>query len=77
MGVFLTLDNPTRDMESEAAAAGVYHSPGWDRDYPKLQILTVADLLNGAEVKMPPAAITFKQAERVGSEGKARQEGLF
>jgi len=77
MGVFLTLDNPTRDMEAEAAAAGLYHSPGWDRDYPKLQILTIADLLNGAEVKMPPAAVTFKQAERVGSEGKVKQEGLF
>jgi hypothetical protein len=29
-------------METEAAAAGFYHSPGWDRDYPKLQILTIA-----------------------------------
>lgn len=39
---------------------GLYHLPGWDRDYPRLQILTVVDLLSGAEVKMLPAAITFK-----------------
>lgn len=77
MGVFITLDNPTRDMDTEAAVAGVYHSPGWDRDYPKLQILTIADLLNGAEVKMPPAATTFKQARKVQGDGKAEQAGLF
>jgi len=76
MRVFTTLQNSTRSMNGKAVT-GLYHSPGWDRDYPKLQILTIADLLNGAEVKMPPAAITFKQAERVGSGGKARQEGLF
>ncbi|MBM4421994.1 MAG: site-specific DNA-methyltransferase [Chloroflexi bacterium] len=77
MGVFITLENPSRDMLAEAAAAGFYHSPGWDRDYPKLQILTIAELLNGAEVKMPPAAITFKQAEKVKSKGGAKQEGLL
>jgi hypothetical protein len=33
--------------------------------YPKIQILTIADLLKGTEVKMPPAFGTFKQAQRV------------
>jgi hypothetical protein len=40
------------------AAAGVNHSPGWNRDYPKVQILTVADLFHGAEVKVPPTLST-------------------
>jgi hypothetical protein len=36
------------------------------RDYPKLQILTVAELLRGAEVKMPQQAMTtFKEAQHV------------
>jgi site-specific DNA-methyltransferase (adenine-specific) len=65
MGVFITLETPSRDMQAEAAAAGFYHSPGWDRDYPKLQILTIADLFNGAQVQMPPASVTFKRAEKV------------
>jgi site-specific DNA-methyltransferase (adenine-specific) len=65
LGVFITLETPTREMAREAASAGVYHSPGWDRDYPKLQLLTIAELLTGAEVKMPPAPITFKQAQKV------------
>ena len=40
-------DDPTQPMITEAADAGFYHSPGWDQDYPKLQILTVADLFDG------------------------------
>ncbi len=66
MGVFLTLDAPSRDMQTEATVAGFYHSPGWNLDYPKLQILTIAELLTGrAAVKMPPEQGTFKQAQRV------------
>src|SRR6266436_4218128 len=39
IGVFITLEEPTRDMVTEAASASFYHSPGWNRDYPKIQIL--------------------------------------
>jgi site-specific DNA-methyltransferase (adenine-specific) len=69
MGVLITLDSPSRDMKTEAAAAGLYHSPGWNKDYPKLQIFTVTELLAGAEVKMPPASTTFKQAQREDDSG--------
>ena len=57
-------------MNTEAVLAGFYNSPGWGQKYPKIQILTIADLLKGIEVKMPPAFGTFKQAQRVD-----RQEG--
>lgn len=67
MGVFITLEPPSKDMLAEAVSTGYYHSPGWDKDYSKLQILTVEELLKGAEVKMPPTSITFKQAEKVKS----------
>jgi site-specific DNA-methyltransferase (adenine-specific) len=76
LGVLVTLEPPTRDMQAEAAAAGVYRSPGWERDYPRLQILAIADLFNGAQVQMPPWAITFKQAERAKME-RTGQAGLF
>jgi site-specific DNA-methyltransferase (adenine-specific) len=75
MGIFITLEPPTRDMLTEAVSTGYYHSPGWDKDYPKLQILAIGDLLNGAEVKMPPTSVTFKQAERV--KPSANQQSLF
>ena len=75
IGVFLTLEEPSRDMLTEAAAAGVYRSPGWGKDYPKMQILTIADLLRGAEIKMPPAHGTFRQAQRVQAP-EAEQHGF-
>lgn len=76
MGVFITLENATKDMKTEAATAGFYQSEGWGKDYPRLQVLTIEELLNGAEVKMPPSAKTFKQAERE-AETKSNQDKLF
>ena len=63
LGVFVTLEPPTPDMKTEAVTAGHYHSPGWNQDYPRLQILTIEDLLKGEQVKMPPAYGTFRQAQ--------------
>ncbi len=76
IGVFLTLEEPSRDMTTEAASAGYYTSPGWGQNYPKMQILTVADLLRGAEVKMPPPFGTFKQAQKAQQGPEAGQHGL-
>ena len=65
MGVLITLDPPSQPMKSEAASAGFYASPGWGRDYPRLQILTVEGLLAGVErLERPPAAVTFRQAQK-------------
>jgi len=65
IGVLITLEEPTEPMRREAASAGKYHSPGWERDFPRVQILTIAELLIGATVNMPMQVGTFKQAERV------------
>jgi site-specific DNA-methyltransferase (adenine-specific) len=66
IGVFLTLEPTTKDMRAEAASAGVYSSPGWGQDYPRLQLLTIAELLGStpARVAMPPTNIAFKDAPR-------------
>ena len=77
MGIFITLDAPTRDMITEAASAGFYHSPGWNQDYPRVQLLTIEQLLGGAEVKMPPPFGTFKQAERVRPTPDAQTMQMF
>jgi site-specific DNA-methyltransferase (adenine-specific) len=76
MGIFLTLDSPSKDMKTEAASAGFYHSPGWNKDYPRIQILTIEELFKGAEVKMPPWTSTFKQAQAESSD-KSEQAHLF
>ena len=77
MGVLITLDPPSQPMKTEAAAAGYYTSPGWGRDYPRLQILTVEGLLAGVErLDRPPAAVTFKQAQKEKTEQDAQQPGF-
>ena len=65
MGVFVTLEKPTSPMRKEAVSAGFYQSPGWGRNYPRIQILTIEELLHGAGVKMPPQHGTFKEAQKV------------
>jgi site-specific DNA-methyltransferase (adenine-specific) len=75
IGVFITLEAPSRDMLAEAVSAGYYHSPGWNKDYPRVQIKTIADLLKGAPIEMPPQYGTFKQAKRV-RESLGEQEEL-
>ncbi|MFN8560136.1 MAG: DNA methyltransferase [Anaerolineae bacterium] len=77
IGVFITLEAPSRDMRTEAVSAGYYTSPGWNQRYPRIQILTVEELLHGARIEMPQAYGTFRQAGRVQTGDQAEQMGLF
>jgi site-specific DNA-methyltransferase (adenine-specific) len=70
IGVYTTLTPPTKPMKEEAAGCGFYHSPGWNRDYPRLQILTVEEILAGKQVDLPPNIDTFKQAQKMIAESK-------
>ena len=72
--VLLRLEPPTSAMEKEAVTAGFYHSPGWSQDYPRIQILTIEQLLAGAQVQMPPAWGTFKQAPKAESQSATQAE---
>jgi site-specific DNA-methyltransferase (adenine-specific) len=65
MGVFITLEEPTSEMRKEAVSAGFYRSPGWNESYSRIQILTIAELLDQVKVKMPPPWPSFKKAQRV------------
>ncbi len=68
IGVLLTLESPTAPMVTEAVSAGYYHSPIYDKDYPKIQILTIEDLFQGKTVDMPPqtqTSITFTKAPKI------------
>ena len=77
LGVFITLENPSRDMVTEAVTAGFYHSDTWNKDFPKIQILTIEDLLADKTIDMPAWNITFKQAERVQSTQQDNQPKLL
>ena len=69
IGVFITLNEPTGPMLTEAAAAGFYQSARMGHVYPRIQILTIAQLLAGAQVQMPSVTQTFKKAQRVKEPG--------
>ncbi len=77
MGIFLTLEPPTSEMKHEADKAGDYKSDLWQMVYPRLQIVTVEDLLSGRRPDLPRwLDDPHKKAERVkGKEGDG-QMGL-
>jgi DNA modification methylase len=63
IGVLITLDDATKPMRSEAASAGLYKSP-WG-SHPRLQILTIAEILEGKGIDYPhPSNVTFKRAPK-------------
>lgn len=59
-----TLEEPTKEMRLAADTAGVFHSEVWNRDYPKLQLLSIRELLEeGKKAQLPPFVMpTFQQA---------------
>jgi site-specific DNA-methyltransferase (adenine-specific) len=78
IGVLISMKEPTQPMRTEAASAGFYSSPGWHTKHPRLQILTVADLLGGAGIDYPSrhANVTFRRAPRLqrGGDNHAQME---
>jgi hypothetical protein len=52
IGVLISMEKPSKPMIAEAASAGMYSSP-WGKMYPKLQLLTIADLLSGSSILYP------------------------
>lgn len=45
MGIYLCLDNPKKTMIEEAAESGFYTSPSNGKAYPKIQIITMRELM--------------------------------
>jgi DNA modification methylase len=75
IGALITLREPTKPMLTEAAATGFYESKEFPGRYPRLQILTIAELLAGKKLEYPTHRVeTFAKAER---KTKSEQEDLF
>ena len=73
IGVFITLNPPTRPMVKEAATAGRFQ---WlhatHTTYPKIQIRTIEELLAGNSIEYPqtPVDVTFRRAERAARQSQ-------
>jgi len=52
-------------MRAEAASAGFYSSP-WGTKHPRIQIITIEDMLDGRRIDYPQsqANVTYKRAKR-------------
>lgn len=77
IGALITLPAPTKGMRSECASAGFYTSP-LGHKYPRLQILTIEELLDGHRIQRPEIGtgvdVTFDKAQR---HVKRQQNNLF
>jgi len=70
IGVLISMESPTKPMREEAASAGFYQSP-WGT-HPRLQLFTVAALLDGMRIDAPPmgqVGQTFKKAPKAKAIG--------
>ena len=81
MGVLISLQPPTCDMVAEAASAGSYEHKSIQQKYPRLQLRTVKELMEGNAIERPSnvAALdeTFKKApESKKKQGHQKEFGL-
>ena len=74
VGLLLTLAPPTKDMVTEAAAAGFYESEFWGRKFPRVQILTIEEMLGGKRPDIPWGKAPFAKAPLEKEKG---EQGRF
>lgn len=82
IGLFVTLAEPSKPMLKEAASAGIYHPKLFpNKAVPRIQILTIEELLNGTKRpeyhNIRADSLTFKEAPRESRKEKKVQKDLF
>lgn len=75
MGVLITTDTVTPGMEKAANHAGNYEWLVNGQHFPRIQVVTVEDLLGGKRLDMPPALNPYLTAPAAG--GGGQQLGLL
>ena len=73
-GVFICLNEPTKEMRKEAHSAGRVELPAGDR--PRIQIVTAKDLVAGPELGIPTALDVIGAADAARSEARRQQKAL-
>ena len=78
IGILITLQPPTKPMVTEAASAGFYTHQLNGQQYPKLQLRTVKELMDGQGIERPSsvAAVdeTFKKAPKAKGKSDTQNE---
>ncbi len=71
--ILISLQKPTKEMKKEAASPGFYASP-FGTSHPRIQTLTIEQLLSGAKIDYPTGSLdqTFKKPPKF--KGKVAQQ---
>ncbi len=76
IGILVTTHPPTREMQRDAASAGLYRS-GWDGvSYPRIQIITASEIVHGKQIEMP-AQRGMSEYQRAPRAARGMQDRLF
>lgn len=75
MGIFLTLEPPTKAMTLKANAAGVFKHPLMGKDFPVLRIVTIQDVIEkNVRLDLPLPLDVLKKAQSASAD---QQKELF
>ncbi|HEV8415675.1 MAG TPA: DNA methyltransferase [Bryobacteraceae bacterium] len=80
IGVLISREKPTQSMKAEAASAGFYVSPWRSKKYPRIQLVTIADLFSSHPIEMPAPEISENISYRKGPKkerARPTQDHLF
>jgi site-specific DNA-methyltransferase (adenine-specific) len=69
IGIFISLEPPTRPMTTEAVSKGFYKSPFTGKDYQKIQLFTIEELMSGKKPNIPHSLSPFQ----IPSKSKKRE----
>lgn len=68
MGVLITLEAPTKAMQQAASEAGTYRNGILQRDFPKLLLVSVQEIIDGLRLEVPYTEDAVKRAVHKGKD---------
>lgn len=72
MGVLILLESPTKGMTDAINHAGTYTHPANGQVFPKIQMITVPELLGGKRPNLPPTYLPYIAAQRMAPSHEAQ-----
>ena len=71
-GILISMDAPTKPMKDEIAAAGKFKHPLLNREDDRLQIVTIEEILAGAQMDLPMARYDGVKSAKAEPEAQPR-----
>lgn len=69
IGIFITLEEPTKPMKEEAASAGSYYHELLNKSFPRIKIVTIREMIeDNARIDLPMSVQVLKTAAQAEGE---------